>query len=263
MNRALVGLAGLVVASLVAGCGDGPPPTPQVVFFTSDRTTSAQVAAIRIISADGVVPTEVIDTVAANIRVATWPGDVEVPTIQTILTGIAAAPENMVVPGGIVMIDRQLDPSLDPSAWYAISLPPSAAYSLPTLFAFDGGVRGSRFSPAHAPVVAWFMSCPRNGGGVTVEAWYSERVVHAAGVMPALDYGAPPVSCALGFDGITATQFICPGTGDGEPFSLRIPDGVMAQDSKRAMAPGSIDSTGMQTTPANGGCTLHLPVTAD
>lgn len=262
MIRALVGTAGLAIAALAAGCGGGSPPTPQVVFFTADRTTSAQVAAIRVISADGVVPSAVIDEITSNIRVATWPDDVEVPTSQTILTGVAAAVPNMVVPGGIIMIDRQLDPGLDPSAWYAISVPPSAAYTLPTYFAFDGGVRGSRFSPAHAPVVARFMSCPREGGGVTVEAWYSERVVHPAGVIPALDYGAARVSCALGWDGTTATHFVCPGT-DGEPFSFRIPDGVMAQDSKTAMVSGSIESLGMQTTPANGGCTIHIPLTAN
>jgi len=263
MIRARVGMEGLVIASLVAGCGGGgSSPTPQAVFFTSDRTTSAQVAAIRLISADGEVSSDVIDTVSSNIRAATWPDDVEVPTRQTILTGLAAALPNTVVPGGIVMIDRQLDPGLDPSAWYAISLPPSAAYTVPTYFAFDGGVRGSRFSPAHAPVVASFMSCPREGGGVTVDAWYSERVVHPTGAIPARDYGAAPMSFFFNDAATTETHFICPGT-DGEPFSFRIPDGVVAQDSKTAMAPGSIDSAGMQTTPGNGGCTIHMPVTAD
>ena len=260
MIRALVGM---VVASLVAGCA-GSSPTPDVVFFTSDRTTSAQVAAIRLISADGVVPSEVIDAVASNIRVATWPDDVEVPTIQTILTGVAAALPNTVVPGGIVMIDRQLDPGLDPSAWYAISLPPSTAYTLPAgAFAFADGARGARFSPAHAPVVASFMSCPHEGGVVAVDAWYSERVVHAAGAIPALDYGTPSVSCTIGVNEIALTQFHCPSTEGGEPFSLRIPDGVMAQDSKAPMVPGSLDSAGMQTTPASAGCTIYMPVTAD
>jgi hypothetical protein len=265
MARALVGIEGLLIASFVAGCGGGgtdpgAPPRAAQVVFTTDRATNAQLASIRIISPNGEVSSDLIATISSKVRVATWPGDVEVATTETILTGMAAVLPNVVYPAGTVVIDRQLDPGLDPSAWYAISLPASTSYTLPVGFAFDDGARGSRFSPTHAPVVASITSCP-NQGVVTVYAWYSERVVQAAGAAPTLDYGATPVSCTIRSDGATATEFICPGTAE-QPFSLRIPDGVTAEASGAAMAPGSIGSAGMQTVAGNG-CTIYMPLTND
>ena len=145
--------------------------------------------------------------------------------------------------------------------------PQPATYSLPSeanAFAFDGGARGVRFSPAHAPVVASVMSCAKDGGVVAVYARYSEPVVRAAGAMPILDYGIPPAGCAVGGDSTVETQFICSNAGSGDqPLWLEIPDGVTAQASGAAMVPGRLDSTAMQTSTTNDGCTVHKPLTVD
>ena len=99
---------------------------------------------------------------------------------------------------------------------------------------------------------------------VAVYVRYSEPVVRAAGAMPILDYGVPPAGCAIGGDSTVETQFICSNAGSGDqPLWLEIPDGVTAQASGAAMVPGRLDSTAMQTSTTNDGCTVHKPLTVD
>jgi hypothetical protein len=272
-----LGIEALLVASFVAGCGTdrtdpggGPSQTlmPQVSVLTPDLATSAHVATVQIISAYGDVSPDLLEKVAARIRVATWPGDVEVATTEIRSSTMSSVLPNGAQQIGSATIETQLDPALDASAWYAISLPAGATeYGTPVnpfAFVFDGGARGSRFSPAHAPVVASVMSCAKDGGVVAVYARYSEPVVRTAGATPLLDYGVPPAGCAVGGDSTVETQFICSNAGSGDqPLWLEIRDGVTAQASGVAMVPGRLDSTAMQTSTTNDGCTVHKPLTVD
>lgn len=273
-----VGIGGVVLASFVAGCGSGtlggggaPPFIPQVDFQTPDRSTGISVGMVRIYSFDE-IPQDLVDTVASRIRVATWPGDIVVPATQTLLAFPTVDLPNGGQMAGYVEIGEQLDPSVDPSAWYAISMPPpTAAYEMPanpTAVALDGGATAVRFSPAHAPVVAVVIACAKEQGQepgvVAVYAGYSEPVSRSAGAPPALDYGTKPISCTVGDDSSGETQFICANAGsEGQPFLLRIPDGVTAQASGMAMLPTTLDSNGMQTSTTGNNCTIHVPLTPD
>ena len=272
-----VGIGGVVLASFVAGCGSGTlgdrgggSPVwlpPQVNFQTPDRSTGVSVATVRIYNYDGQTSQDVVDMVASRIRVATWPGDVEVPTTQTLLSFPSVILPNGGQMLGYVEIGQQLDPSLDASAWYAMSMPaPTAAYAMPTnptVLALAGGATAVRFSPAHAPVVTLVTACAKEDGVVAVYAGYSEPVFRS-GALPALDYGTKPISCTVGDDSSAETQFICDNAGaEGQPFLLRIPDGVTAQVSGAAMVPTTLDSNRMQTVTTANRCTIHVPLTPD
>jgi hypothetical protein len=276
--RGALGVVGLVVASFIAGCrsgqlgdgGGGPPRLPQVNFQTLDRSTGVGFGAVRIYTFEDEVPQDVVDMVASRIRVATWPGDVEVPTTQTLLKYPTVDIPNGQL-AGYVEIDEQLDPSLDPSAWYVLSMPaPAESYSMPAtvgVLALSGGATGVRFSPAHAPVVRGVSACAneqgQKPGTVTVYAGYSEPVVRA-GALPALTYGSKPITCTLGDDSSDETQFICANAGtEGQAFLLRLPDGVTAQASGRPMLPTTLEPTGMQVATTGNDCTIYTPLTPD
>ena len=259
-------IAGLLGA-LSAGCGGkqvepgGGSPTrlaPLISFVTADLSTGARAATVRIDDV-GPISDDLVNNVASRIKLATWPGNVEVSGIQVITNVIGGQ-------AAYAEIEETLDSALDGNAWYAISLPARPTeYTLPgdaRAFALAGGMRGVRFSPAHAPVVASVMSCAKDGGVVAVYARYSETLTWGAGT-PALDYGATPVSCTVGDNQAGQTQFICPATAPGQPFSLQIPDGVTAQASGAAMVAGTLGSAGMLTATTNDGCTVHTPATVD
>jgi len=269
----VLGIAGLLGA-LSAGCGGkqvepggGSPtrPAPLVSFTTADLSTGARAATVRI-NDIGPISDDLVNNVASRIRIATWPGDVEVSGIQVITNVMGGQLPNGAQQAAYAEIEETLDSALDGNAWYAISLPARPTeYTLPgdaRAFALAGGMRGVRFSPAHAPVVASVMSCTKDGGVVAVYAHYSEPLAWGAGT-PALDYGATPVSCTVGDNQAGQTQFICTATASGQPFSLQIPDGVTAQASGAAMAAGTLASAGMLTATTNDGCTVHTPATVD
>jgi hypothetical protein len=261
---------------LVAGCGSvatdpggGPTePLPQISFVTTDLSTGTRVATVRIYAGVDGPSAHLVTSVESQIRVATWPDGEEVTTTQLIeLVQPAILPDGS-MRGAYGEIQKQLNASADASAWHAIWLAPQPAmYRLPdesAAFAFDGGARGVRFSPAHAPVVASVMSCAKDGGVVAVYARYSEPVVRAAGTPPILDYGVPPAGCAIGDESAGEMQFICPSAGSGDqPFWLEIPAGMTAQASGVPMAPGRIESTGMITAVTPDGCTVHKPLALD
>jgi len=269
----VLGIAGLL-AALGAGCGGqridpgggSPTPAPPQISFTADLSTGARAATVRI---DNYRPVsdELVNSVASRIRIATWPGDVAVSAIQVITNVMGGQLPNGAQQAAYAEIEMTLDSALDGGAWYAISLPPQPTdYRLPgndRAFIFDGGMRGVRFSPAHAPVVASVMSCAKDGGVVAVYARYSEPVTRAGGA-PVLNYGsAPPVACDVGGDSPGETQFICPTAGSGQPFTLQIPDGVSAQASGASMAAGGLGSAGMLTATTNDGCTVYTPRAVD
>jgi hypothetical protein len=270
------GLSGLLLTAAAAGCGGGrttdpgggpTQPLPQVTFLTLDLSTGAPNATVRIAAALGDVSPDIVSALESRLRVATWPGDVEVSATETITAVPSKVTQNGVPQPGYTLIDKQLDPAVDTSAWYAISLPATSTdFGVPAdplMFKFDGGARGARFSPAHSPVVASVLACAKAGGVVAVYTRYSEPVLKATGAMPVLAYGATPVSCDVGADSLTETQFICPTATSGQPFSLQIPDGVTAQASGAAMAAGTLDSAGMQTATTTDGCTVYKPLTAN
>jgi len=268
----VVGIAGLLGA-LSAGCGGkqiesgggGPTPVPPQISFTADLSTGARAETVRI---DDYRPVsdDLVNSVSSRIRIATWPGDVAVSAIQVITNVMGGQLPNGAQQAAYAEIKATLDSALEGNAWYAVSLPARPTeYRLPgddRAFAFAGGARGVRFSPAHAPVVASVMSCTKDGGVVAVYAHYSEPLAWGAGT-PALDYGATPVSCTVGDNQAGQTQFICPATASGQPFSLQIPDGVTAQASGASMAAGTLGSAGMLTATTNDGCTVHTPATVD
>jgi hypothetical protein len=268
-----LGTVGLLT-TVVASCGNGTAaigptkPAPLVVFVTEDLSTGARVASVQIYGGDEDVSAELTSTVASRVRVSTWPGDVEIATTESITNISRSQLPNGAIRAAYAQIDAHFDPPSNASTWYALSLPAAPAeYTLPgepNAFAFDGGARGVRFSPAHAPVVASVMSCTKDGGVVAVYVRYSEPVVRTAGAMPILDYGIPPAGCAIGGDSTTETQFICANAGSGgQPFWLEIPAGITAQASGAAMVPKKLDSTATQTSTTNDGCTVHKPLTAD
>lgn len=264
----------LLTASVVTSCGNGvtdagggpTKPLPQISFVTTDLSTGARVGRVQIYGGLDDVSAGLLSAVALKIRVATWPDDGEVTTTEVITSVPYAMLPNGAIQPASAEIENELDPTLDASAWYAISVAPQpATYTLPSAanaFAFDDGARGVRFSPEHPPVVASVMSCAKDGGVVAVYARYSEPLIWAASA-PALDYGAAPISCNVGDNAPGETQFICSGTVSGQPFSLRIPDGVTAQASGMPMAAGTLDSTGTQTTSTNDGCTVYKRLAVD
>ena len=171
MVRAL-GIVGFVLAAAAgAGCGNGgtdpgggpTKPLPQVGFVTVDMSTGARAATVQIYGGLDDVPADLISAVTSKIRVATWLADGEVATTDVITIVPRAVLPDGVLRAAYAEIEKQLDANLDASVWYAISVAPQpATYSLPgdaNAFAFDGGARGVRFSPAHAPVVASVISC--------------------------------------------------------------------------------------------------------
>src|SRR6185436_17342650 len=187
----VVGIAGLLGA-LSAGCGGkqvepgggSPTPVPPQISFTADLSTGTRAATVRI---DNYRPVsdDLVNSVASRIRIATWPGDVEVSGIQVITNVMGGQLPNGAQQAAYAEIEETLDSALDGNAWYAISLPARPSdYRLPgndRAFISNGGMRGVRFSPAHAPVVASVMSCAKDGGVVAVYARYSEPVTRAGG----------------------------------------------------------------------------------
>lgn len=279
MTARALGFGGLLLAATVGGCGSGAldpgggigpsKPPLQIAFVTKDLATGTGTPSVQIYAGVEDIASDFVFSVASALRFAIWPSGVEVAKTVTLTNVSHRDLPNGGVQIGYAEIDVHFDPAPpNPSAWYAISLPPMPSeYTLPdasTAFAFDGGARGVRFSPAHAPVVASVMSCAKDGGVVAVYARYSEPVVRAAGATPLLDYGVPPAGCAIGGDSAVETQFICSNAGAGDqPLWLEIPAGVTAQASGAAMAPGRLDSTAMQTSTTNDGCTVHKPLTVD
>ena len=181
MVRAL-GIAGLLLAaSVVAGCGNsgtdpggGPTqPLPQIGFVTTDLSTGTRVATVQIYGGLDDVLADLLSAVASKIRVATWPDDVEVRRPRS---SRASHTQSCRTARSKPRLPRSK------SCWIRLwTRTPGtrsrwrrsrATYSLPSeanAFAFNGGARGARFSPAHAPVVASVMSCAkdgRRGGGV-------------------------------------------------------------------------------------------------
>jgi len=268
-SNVAAGLMGLVAVALLAGCGPGGEhltrPPPQINFLTADLSTGGGVASFQITNGVDAVPDYLLQRVAAGTRVASWPSDLEVASAQTVTT----------VPGGQLpngaqmlahsQIDETLDAGLDGSQWYAVSVPVGTDYVIneAPVFIFQNGMRGVRLSPAHPPVVASVMSCSKEMGTIAVYVRYSEPVSKAAGA-PALDFTSYPVTCSIGADSPTETQFICvTGAGANQPFLLHVPDGVTAQASGAPMAPTTLDSTGLYERSTPDGCTTYRPRTAD
>ena len=163
-------------------------------------------------------------------------------------------------------IDEELDAGLSGSDWYAVSLTVDASQYVineAPAFAFQNGMRGIRLSPTHPPVVASVMSCLKDMGTIAVYVRYSEPVIKAAGA-PALDFTRYPVSCSVGADSPSETQFICvTGAGADQPFMVHVPDGVTAQASGAPMAPATLDSTDMSEYSMPDGCKIYKPLTVD
>ena len=124
------GLMALIAASFAPGCREGGPrsggaptkPPPQVAFVTADLSTGVRIASVQISDSGIDVSAELVNTIAAAVRVSTWPSDAEVATTKTI-TNIPGQ-----LPGGAprlayAQIDWLLDAGLDGNAWYAISMP--------------------------------------------------------------------------------------------------------------------------------------------
>ena len=270
-SKVAAGLTGLVAVGLAAGCdvtgGEHLMRSPpRVDFLTADLSTGFGVASIQISNGVDDIPDLVLKSVASKVRVATWPGDLEVPSTQTVTT----VPGGQLANGAQVMsrdqIDVQLDAALDGSGWYGVTVGLEAGLyviDLDPLFAFQNGGRGVRLSPAHAPVVASVMSCSKDMGTIAVYVRYSEPVLKTTGP-PALDFTKYPVTCSVGADSPSETQFICvTGAGAGQPFLLNVPDGLTAQASGAPMAPATLDSMGMYAHSTSDGCTTYRPWTVD
>jgi hypothetical protein len=238
---------------------------PLQVSMAGDLSTGFDAVTV-LISAEYDVTPEMVNRIAPQLRVASFPGNVVVPATQSIVNTPRFVNNHNVTVSAFTNVEEQLDAGLDGSEWYAVSLPANPSrYVLTTdwwLFAFEDGNLGVRVSPTHPPVVASMMSCHKDAGVVGVYVRYSESVSMAAG-MPSLDYGTPPVACSVSADAPTETQFICAGE-DAQPFSLHLPDGVTATASGRPMAPGTLASTGLQISEIPGElCTIYKQLTVN
>ena len=272
-SRVAAGWLAVVAASFTAGCEDDPgprgaptPPRPSVGFATADLSTSVRVASIRISNNGSDVPIDIVNTVAAQVRVSTWPGDVEVAASQTVATYPAEQLPNGGVRAGYGKIDLTLDPTLDGNGWYRFSLPERRTddYQVSNdsvSFTFAGGALGVRISPAHPPVVSSVTACAPNVGPVVVDAAFSEPVTKPPGALT-LDYGAAR-PCALGDDQPSVTQFVCANAQAASDFSLHIADGITAAASGSPMAAGTLSSEDMQWSVLDGDCTYYKPTQTD
>jgi hypothetical protein len=270
-SRVGAGLTGLVAASFAAGCSQGDSliaPTkgpPTVSFMTADQSTGVGAVSIWITDGGYDVPLDLANSIARNVNVATWPGDVGVPSSQMVATFPRLQYPNGAERLAYAQIDIQLDATIAGNAWFAVSLPERPGeYQLQgadSLFAFDGGARGVRVSPVHPPVVASVMACAKEPG-VVVYAQFSELVTKAAGALT-LDYGNPAAPCSAGGEGTGEDQFLCANATEGQPFSLHIVGLVTAQASGLPMAPGTLRSSDMQMSVTADGCSLYKPAIAD
>lgn len=273
MSKVAAGWLAVVATSFTAGCGGptsdemgtGSLGVPQIFFMTSDLSTGARIASIRIEHNGWDVPLDLVNAIAARVRVSTWPGDVQAPSSQTIST----FPREQLSGGGERLgygqIDRMLDATLDGNGWYGISLPQRPAdYHIGSdlvLSPFADGALGVRISPSHPPVVSSVMSCPKDGGVVAVYASFSEPLTKPSGAL-ALDYGAA-VPCAVGDDQPAQAQFFCANATGAQPFSLRIADGVSATASGAPMAAATIRSGDMHVSVLSDGCSYYKAAIAD
>lgn len=274
-SRVAAGMLAVVGAAFTAGCSEdwqttGPPPTPPppfVNFTTPDLSTGVRIVSIRIANHNSDVPLDLLNAVAAQIRVSTWPGDVQVDASQTVATFRAEQLANGAERAAYGQIDEMLDATVDGSGWYGVSLPQrqTADYQVSsdlTLSTFAGGALGVRISPAHPPVVSSVMSCPKNGGTVAVYAAYSEPLTKPPEAL-ALDYGATAAPCTVGDDQPSVTQFICANATGAAPFALRIADTITAAASGSPMAAGTLRSADMQSSVLGDGCSYYKPAITD
>lgn len=271
-GRWSVGVIGLLATALAAGCfKDGPtslpaptPGPPTISFQTADQSTGVSAVSIWVSDSGSDVPLELLRGIAMRVRVSTWPGGADVPSTATITTTAGEQLPNGAERLAYGQIEQQVDGAVEGNGWYAVSLPERAGdYRLneAVLFSFGGGAFGVRISPAHPPVVASVMSCAKEGGVVAVYAQFSEPVNNAPGAL-ALDYGATPMTCAVGAESTGEDQFVCANATAGQPFSLHIVGAVTAQSSSLAMAPGTLRSADMQVSTTNDGCWLYKPAIA-
>src|SRR5262249_13101941 len=161
---------------------------------TGDSTASVQIRdTLRDVSLD------LVNMVQSDTRVSTWPANAQASATATPST----------VPGGQTggslmyahgQLDWQLEGVSQDAGWVALALPDGpGVYHVQddgSLFAFAGGGRGIRISPAHAPIVASVLSCAKGGGVVAVYVRTSEPVTKAAGALT-LEYGAAGTACAM------------------------------------------------------------------
>jgi hypothetical protein len=271
MARVAAGVLVVAAACFAAGCReDDPPggseprlPLPFVGFVTSDLSTSVHLASLRISNNGRDVPLDLVNTVVAQLRVSTWPGDVPVAASATVATFPGEQLANGGLRAGYGQIDLTLDAALDGSGWYGVSLPERRTndYQVSNdliLFTFAGGALGVRISPAHPPVVSSAKSCAPNVGPRSVYVAFSEPVTKPSGALT-LDYGL--AHCAVGDDQPSVTQFSC--TNAALPFLLHIADGVTAAASGSPMAAGTLSSEDMQWGGQVGDCTHYKRVIVD
>jgi hypothetical protein len=258
----------LIAAAFATGCREtvtevGPTKPPPAVFFaTDDQTTGVRAVSIWVTDSGFDVPQDLVSRIAAQVRVSTWPGDVEVPSTSTITT----IPGEQLPGGGLRFahgqIDQELDATLDGSGWYAVSVAQKPGdypfQNEAVLFSFDGRSFGVRVSPAHPPAVASVLACAKEGGVVAVYARFSELVNKAAGAV-AVDYGNAAVTCPAGDEAPGEDQFLCADATAGQPFSVRIVGAVTAQSSGLPLATGTLRSADMQVSVMSDGCRLYKP----
>ena len=99
-----------------------PAPGYALTFTTADLSTRNRAASLRLYDQGLPVNSDILNTIATSVTVATWPdGD---PVAATLTTG--AEPGGQLPGGGQIQpynqVDVQLDDSVVGSAWYAVSI---------------------------------------------------------------------------------------------------------------------------------------------
>jgi len=261
----------LIIAGLGHGCGSQPPgddlrPQYAVGFVTADLSTGSPWASLRITYGAGDVPMDVVDMFAAKVRMTAWP---QGNNVDAAFSNSTSAGGQLTGGGQIQaygLIDVRPDDSLPRAAWYAISIAdlPTGSYVLDNgdLVVFADGSRGIRISPAHGPVVASVLWCDKGGSETAVYVRFSESVTGSGGAV-ALDVAGTGVTCALGAEAITETQFICTGAAITPQFSVQIGDSITAQFSGTPMAATTLPSSAMQMAARPDGCVVFKPLSTD
>jgi len=93
------GLMALIAASFAPGCGEGGPrsggaptkPPPQVAFVTADLSTGVRIASVQISDSGIDVSAEIVNTIAAAVRVSTWPR----PVVRICSSGVVPITSRM------------------------------------------------------------------------------------------------------------------------------------------------------------------------
>jgi hypothetical protein len=236
----------------------GPSPGNSISFSIADLSTGVWGATLTVYAEGRTVTLDVLKEVADQVRVFSWPSNASV--VPTVTMGLGTSPDaGFPAIAGSGWIDVELDPANDAASWFGLTLaklPEGHRFQAETaLFAFAAGVRGVRFSPKHAPLIASLLACTKAGGALVVYVSFSELVSQSANAV-SVSHGVPPVPCDRGGD---ATQFLCGVAPLGDSLSVEVSGLVTSVATGTAAPLGTLTGADLQSTPSEALCLRYEP----